>query len=240
VSNRLSSTSLHRIAHTFLFPIETLAFHLTVLISALVLLNTRSFLRLRLFPLARSQQRNSTNADDASKGTTLPLPDDFQFVARSLPLLELYLDYLLLICLILDCLNSLSPLLIPLTLLLSSLPKLLLLLLLSIWPTPTDPPIPSSNSTPPHDILVDFLSSTSLERLAPILAPIAHVLAQETLDREWVIRNVLGGMGIGFGLRVLLMGRLSALETTSLVCVGWWGRWRLMEMLGDERGELKL
>ncbi|KAL7411682.1 Arv1-like family-domain-containing protein [Mrakia frigida] len=186
--------------------LETLAFHVTVLLSALILLKTRGFFSTRFSFLARPQPPTP----DASKDKTKALPDDFH------------------------------PLLIPLTLLLSSLPKLLLLLLLSIWPTPTDSFISTSTSPNLRTLLDDFLSSTSFEWVTPTLAPVALVLAQETLDREWVIRNVLGGMGIGFGLRVLLMGRLSAVETTALVCVGWWGRWKAMESLGDERGELKI
>jgi hypothetical protein len=33
------------------------------------------------------------------------------------------------------------------------------------------------------------------------LRPLANILDDDVLDREWVVRNVLGGMAAGFGLR---------------------------------------
>lgn len=64
--------------------------------------------------------------------------------------------------------------LIPLTLFYSSLTKLFLLFLLTIWR-------PSSGTAP---------------------SPFAIQLFDgENVDREWVVRNVLGGMSAGFGLR---------------------------------------
>lgn len=70
------------------------------------------------------------------------------------------------------------------TLLYSSLIKLFLLFLLTIWrpsnESPADPR-PIWNDSP----LSSFL----------------HVLDDENIDRQWVVRNVLGGMAAGFGLR---------------------------------------
>ena len=112
--------------------------------------------------------------------------------------------------------HYISPLLISFTLLLSSLPKLLLLLLLSIWPTPPSSPTPSPT---PH---LPFVLPPFLAPLIPLLAPLKSLLSDETLDRSWVVRHVLGGMGVGFGMRVLLMGRMTSLESAGVVCLGWY------------------
>jgi hypothetical protein len=79
--------------------------------------------------------------------------------------------------------------LIPLTIFYSSLTKLFLLFLLSIWrPTPPEirPSAHSWNGTLYNNVFV----SRALE-----------ILDEDKLDREWVARNVLGGMAAGFGLR---------------------------------------
>lgn len=79
---------------------------------------------------------------------------------------------------------------IPLTLLYSSLTKLFLLLLLSLWKPSS---APSSGD----------VSGTHISSFASIEAARAalQVLDDDKLDREWVVRNVLGGMAAGFGLR---------------------------------------
>ncbi|KAJ7672270.1 Arv1-like family-domain-containing protein [Mycena polygramma] len=85
--------------------------------------------------------------------------------------------------------------LIPLTLFYSSLTKLFLLFLLTIWR-------PSSETAP-------FRSS-----------PYAfHLFDDDKVDREWVVRNVLGGMSAGFGLRVILDSH--PLFTTVIIIAGW-------------------
>ncbi|KAJ7470794.1 Arv1-like family-domain-containing protein [Mycena latifolia] len=81
--------------------------------------------------------------------------------------------------------------LIPLTLFYSSLTKLFLLFLLTIWR-------PSSESVP--------LSYSQL-------------FNGENIDREWIVRNVLGGMSAGFGLRVVLDSH--PLFTTIIIVGGW-------------------
>lgn len=68
--------------------------------------------------------------------------------------------------------------LIPLSLFYSSIAKLFLLLLLTIW-RPTQ-----------EAALVDAASPS-----------VVHFLDDDVLDREWIVRNVLGGMAAGFGLR---------------------------------------
>lgn len=78
--------------------------------------------------------------------------------------------------------------LIPLSLFYSSLTKLFLLFLLSIWRPATAPIRPSEHI---------------LERWDK-RAYIAHALQlldDDKIDREWVVRNVLGGMSAGFALR---------------------------------------
>jgi lipid intermediate transporter len=35
----------------------------------------------------------------------------------------------------------------------------------------------------------------------PLESPLWHLLDDEVLDRTWLVRNMLGGMSAGFGLR---------------------------------------
>ncbi|KAJ7503544.1 Arv1-domain-containing protein [Mycena galericulata] len=80
--------------------------------------------------------------------------------------------------------------LIPLTLFYSSLTKLFLLFLLTIWR-------PSTSSG----------------------SPAAPYLPLGDMDREWIVRNVLGGMSAGFGLRVVLDSH--PFFTTIIIIAGW-------------------
>lgn len=78
---------------------------------------------------------------------------------------------------------------VPLTLLYSSLTKLFLLFCLSVWhpdasPTAVPPPL-HPDAVFEHPLITGALS----------------LLDADTLDRAWVVRNVLGGMAAGFGLR---------------------------------------
>ncbi|KAF7317169.1 hypothetical protein HMN09_00451800 [Mycena chlorophos] len=82
--------------------------------------------------------------------------------------------------------------LIPLTLFYSSLTKLFLLFLLTIW-RPSSEPIRL-----PFDV---------------------QFLDDEGIDREWIVRNVLGGMSAGFGLRVIL--DIHPFFTTMIIIAGW-------------------
>ena len=80
---------------------------------------------------------------------------------------------------------------IPLCLLYSSLSKFFLLFLLSVWGHPKSP---AQGLPPPryeHTIRVEN----------PALRRVWEALDDDKLDREWVVRNVLGGMAAGFGLR---------------------------------------
>ncbi|KZT07616.1 Arv1-domain-containing protein [Laetiporus sulphureus 93-53] len=104
---------------------------------------------------------------------------------------------------------------VPLTLLYSSLTKLFLLFLLSVW----HPASPNHNhvaeSTFTHPIIVRLLS----------------LLDEERLDREWVVRNVLGGMAAGFGLRVVL--DCHPLFTTAIILAGWSVKTLVAMLVGD-------
>lgn len=87
---------------------------------------------------------------------------------------------------------------IPICLFYSSLTKFFLLFLLSIWGTAS--PTASADlamSTPPYKHTITFDS--------PTLQLAWGALDDDKLDREWVVRNVLGGMAAGFGLRGLFL-----------------------------------
>lgn len=100
---------------------------------------------------------------------------------------------------------------VPLTLLYSSFTKLFLLFLLSIW-RPHD--LSTEHSQPlPHQY-----NSTNIISNPMILGAL-DLLNEDKLDREWVVRNVLGGMAAGFGLRVVL--DCHPAFTTLVVLVGW-------------------
>lgn len=67
----------------------------------------------------------------------------------------------------------------------SSLLKFLLLVVLSIW----GPQVPKD--TPPPAYVHKM----------PLESPLWHLLDDDVLDRTWLVRNLLGGMSAGFGLR---------------------------------------
>ncbi|KJA22775.1 hypothetical protein HYPSUDRAFT_87157 [Hypholoma sublateritium FD-334 SS-4] len=91
----------------------------------------------------------------------------------------------------------------------SSITKLFLLFLLTIWlPAP-----PSYTPLPPWvPFGSDFLAGTMIERVVSLLDDTA-------LDRAWVVRNVLGGMCAGFGLRVIL--DIHPVFSTIIILSGW-------------------
>ena len=105
---------------------------------------------------------------------------------------------------------------IPLTLFYSSLTKLFLLFCLSIW-RPDDPDHrhpsqlgtgsddASTNPNAPRNPIPNTNTNTAagLAGLGthPLVLSALGLLDADTLDRAWVVRNVLGGMAAGFGLR---------------------------------------
>ncbi|KAF7312018.1 hypothetical protein MIND_00213700 [Mycena indigotica] len=103
--------------------------------------------------------------------------------------------------------------LIPLTLFYSSLTKLFLLFLLTIW-RPSSEPVPL-----PFDV---------------------QLFKDENIDREWVVRNVLGGMSAGFGLRVIL--DTHPLFTTTIIIAGWMAKTAVSQLytLNGELARLAL
>lgn len=92
---------------------------------------------------------------------------------------------------------------IPLSLFYSSLTKLFLLFLLTIWK-----PSPSTPGTMPQ-----YHGSNDLFKLA------LDLVDDRTIDREWIVRNILGGMSAGFGLRVILDS--PSLVITVVILAGW-------------------
>lgn len=99
--------------------------------------------------------------------------------------------------------------LISLSLLYSSLTKLFLLLLLTIWlPAPTSTVPTPENPLPEWTKHLQWANSDK-----NILAQVLEILDDDKLDREWIVRNVLGGMSAGFGLR----GKLSCLISLSSI-----------------------
>lgn len=80
---------------------------------------------------------------------------------------------------------------ISLSLFYSSLTKLFLLLLLTIWLPASSLP---SSRTP--NMLPWWVTAGG-----NIVTEVFEILDDDKLDREWIVRNVLGGMSAGFGLR---------------------------------------
>lgn len=74
---------------------------------------------------------------------------------------------------------------ISLCLLYSSFTKFMLLAVLSVWVPQVQKNIPPS---------------TYMHKM-PLDSPLWHLLDDNILDRTWLVRNLLGGMSAGFGLR---------------------------------------
>jgi len=100
---------------------------------------------------------------------------------------------------------------IPLVLFYSSLTKLFLLSLLSIWQQSSDYPRPTDTITKPA--VPDFIANI------PWASSLYTIFDEDVLDREWIVRNLLGGMAAGFGLRVAL--DCHPFVTTLIVVAGW-------------------
>ncbi|KAJ3555345.1 hypothetical protein NM688_g2628 [Phlebia brevispora] len=102
---------------------------------------------------------------------------------------------------------------IPLSLLYSSLNKLFLLVLLAIW----RPASVSSSSEPTHSLPAQYNGTQIFTN--PLIVGALELLDDDKLDREWVVRNILGGIAAGFGLRVVL--DCHPIFTTIVILVGW-------------------
>jgi hypothetical protein len=83
---------------------------------------------------------------------------------------------------------------IPLCLLYSSVTKFFLLFLLAVWDLHLKPAdFTAVLDTPRYQYTIHFDN--------PIFKSIWEALDDDKLDRRWIVRNVLGGMAAGFGLR---------------------------------------
>ena len=85
---------------------------------------------------------------------------------------------------------------VPLTLLYSSLTKLFLLLMLALWKPSS---LPSPHALVPRNGTSEGMLSTFISH--DLTQRALQVLDDDKLDREWIVRNVLGGLSAGFGLR---------------------------------------
>ncbi|KAH7911707.1 Arv1-like family-domain-containing protein [Hygrophoropsis aurantiaca] len=103
--------------------------------------------------------------------------------------------------------------LIPLTIFYSSSTKLFLLLLLTIWQPSTT--LMAQGSTPQAQSYRWDPSHLN----SPFISAALEFWDEDKLDREWVVRNILGGMAAGFGLRVVL--DCHPLFTTVVILAGW-------------------
>ncbi|KAH6909236.1 Arv1-like family-domain-containing protein [Coprinopsis sp. MPI-PUGE-AT-0042] len=120
--------------------------------------------------------------------------------------------------------------LIPLSLFYSSLTKFFLLFLLTIW-------TPSSSS---GDTNTQTSGTSWPESLFPhnkAVRDALHLLDDDKLDKEWLVRNVVGGMSAGFGLRVVL-DDVPPVFTTLIIFMGWAAKMfvsgRVAEWIGDK------
>ncbi|KAF9483046.1 Arv1-domain-containing protein [Pholiota conissans] len=93
----------------------------------------------------------------------------------------------------------------------ASITKLFLLFLLTIW-LPTSTQSHEYTHRPLPD-WANFLSNNSSFVME------AFKILDDEGDREWIVRNVLGGMSAGFGLRVIL--DLHPFFTTLIILAGW-------------------
>lgn len=127
--------------------------------------------------------------------------------------------------------------LVPLTVVLSSLPKTLLLFLLSIFPE-GQAPLTTDSAT--FLLFPGFPSLQSLlETYCPGLEGPALGLLVRELDRKWILRHLLQGLSNGFALKVLLapLG-LGAGVSTACVLAGYVARAAIPPVLGREVGHV--
>lgn len=64
------------------------------------------------------------------------------------------------------------------------------------------------------------------------------LLDDNQLDREWIIRNVLGGMSAGFGLRVVL--DCHPVFTMIIILFGWIAKTLMAALIGGWAGGTNL
>ncbi|KAJ3568336.1 hypothetical protein NP233_g5773 [Leucocoprinus birnbaumii] len=170
---------------------ETLAFHLGILLSSFVVLQTLSLAK-HLISRFRPIK--------AAAPTQLTPARDFNLT------------------------------LIPLTLFYSSLTKLFLLFLLTIWtPTASISTVTSTSYPQLETSWLHALQTNFTGTLPSIISDISKVLDDDKLDREWVIRNVLGGLSAGFGLRVIL--DIHPFFSTFIILSGWLSKTAMAQLV---------
>ncbi|ESK95950.1 protein arv1 [Moniliophthora roreri MCA 2997] len=115
--------------------------------------------------------------------------------------------------------------LVPLALFYSSLTKLFLLFLLTIWRPSKSP----SGSTTLIQQPLPWNDSgwSTLDKVSDLL----EFLNDDKLDKEWIVRNVLGGMSAGFGLRVILDSHPAF--TTVIILIGWATKTAMARLVGS-------
>ncbi|KAH0833358.1 hypothetical protein J3R83DRAFT_12459 [Lanmaoa asiatica] len=124
----------------------------------------------------------------------------------------------------------------------------------SIWYTPTVQDVAYSTGNPVL-VIHKIFSTLSAYDLAPIvisypgkgpyrfdasyenpwILSALELWDEDKLDREWVVRNVLGGIAAGFGLRVVL--DCHPVSTTMVILVGWAVKTAVAELLKDWVGD---
>ncbi|KAF5367139.1 hypothetical protein D9758_003876 [Tetrapyrgos nigripes] len=120
--------------------------------------------------------------------------------------------------------------LIPLSLFYSSLTKLFLLFLLTVW-RPSNAPVANRNTQEQSNVQSSPLkwSNNTLWSDSSILDALSF-MNDDQLDRQWIVRNVLGGMSAGFGLRVIL--DVHPVFTTIVILFGWLTKTAMAELIG--------
>ncbi|KAH9037835.1 Arv1-domain-containing protein [Lactarius pseudohatsudake] len=104
---------------------------------------------------------------------------------------------------------------ISLCLLYSSFTKFMLLAVLSVWGSQVQKDVP-----PP----------TYVYKI-PLDSQLWHLLDDDVLDRTWLVRNLLGGMSAGFGLRVVL--DCHPFFTTLVIFSGWAFKTSVVSLVRD-------
>ncbi|KAH9015186.1 Arv1-domain-containing protein [Lactarius hengduanensis] len=104
---------------------------------------------------------------------------------------------------------------ISLCLLYSSFTKFMLLAVLSVWGSQVQKDVP-----PP----------TYVYKM-PLESQLWHLLDDDVLDRTWLVRNLLGGMSAGFGLRVVL--DCHPFFTTLVIFSGWAFKTSVVSLVRD-------
>lgn len=104
---------------------------------------------------------------------------------------------------------------ISLCLLYSSFTKFMLLAVLSVWGSQVQKDVP-----PPTYVYK-----------VPLDSQLWHLLDDDVLDRTWLVRNLLGGMSAGFGLRVVL--DCHPFFTTLVIFSGWAFKTSVVSLVRD-------